>query len=240
MLSAIAASIVFAAAFVACERHATNPLVDFDLFRNRVLAGATVTQVLWGLGLNGVFFFTSLFLQDVLGLSPAGAGLAFIPLAMALIIVVVLVPRVVARVGAGVTAGSGMAAIALGLVLVSRVPAHASVLALLPGLLLVGGGSGLTPPLTTSVLDVFPSERAGLAAGIVSTAREVSGVFGIAVIGAILVAREHAELHLGASASSAFLAGYRTGLQVAAGLVLLGAVVAVATLPGRGARGEGA
>jgi MFS family permease len=203
------------------------------MFRNRVFAGGTVAQVLWGLGVNGVFFFTSIFLQDVLGLPAARAGLAFVPLALAVVATVPLVPVLSAALGAARVVAAGLLLVALGLLALTRVPAHAGLAAVLPGLILIGAGSGLTTTLTTAMLESFTPERSGIAAATVSAAREMSGVLGITVLGAIVVARETTVRHAGGGPASAFLSGYRVGLGVAAGLVVVGAVVAAATLPGR-------
>jgi EmrB/QacA subfamily drug resistance transporter len=233
VLVAAAVTPVAAVWFWISEQRAAHPLVELAMFRNRVFAGGTVAQVLWGLGVNGVFFFTSIFLQDVLGLPAARAGLAFVPLALAVVATVPLVPVLSAALGAARVVAAGLLLVALGLLALTRVPAHAGLAAVLPGLILIGAGSGLTTTLTTAMLESFTPERSGIAAATVSAAREMSGVLGITVLGAIVVARETTVRHAGGGPASAFLSGYRVGLGVAAGLVVVGAVVAAATLPGR-------
>jgi EmrB/QacA subfamily drug resistance transporter len=218
VLLGLGLAVLGALTFVLVERQAPAPMVDVALFANRVFSGGTATQVLWGLGINGVFFFTSLFLQDVLRLPPTTAGALFVPLAAALIIVVPVASLLAGRVGAARTVGLGMALIAAGLVGVSTVGRGDAASGLLPGLVLIGLGSALTTPLTSAVLEVVPEAKAGVAAAVISAAREVSGVLGIALIGAIV----------GTQAS--FASGYALGLWFSAALTLLGGLIALRTL----------
>ncbi|MBJ7520910.1 MAG: MFS transporter [Solirubrobacteraceae bacterium] len=229
IIVAFVVAVVAAVAFMMVESRARYPLVDMSLFRNRVFAGGTAAQVLWGLSINGAFFFTSLYLQDVLDLSPTQAGLVFVPLALTLVLGVAIAPRLVTAYGARMTVTGGMVVIAVGLlpivVLGSGLPQQ------ILGFVIVGFGSGLTTPLTSAILGVMPEDRAGLGSAVVAVAREISGVLGIAVIGAILSARQASALAEGSPAASAFLDGHQIGLVSAAVLVLIGAAVCAATLP---------
>lgn len=221
--------VVAGLAFMAVESRARFPLVDVSLFRNRVFAGGTAAQVLWGLAINGVFFFTSLYIQDVLALSPTQAGLVFVPLAVFLVVGVAIAPRVVTLFGANVTVAAGMVTIAIGLLPI--VVLGSGVEQQLLGCAVVGLGSGLTTPLTSAILGVMPEDRAGIGSAVVAVAREISGVLGIALIGAILAARQATALAEGSPPADAFLDGHVTGLIGAAVLVLAGAVVSAVTLP---------
>lgn len=229
IIAAFVVAVGAAIAFLMVERQARFPLVDMSLFRNRVFSGGTAAQVLWGLAINGVFFFTSLYLQDVLGLSPTQAGLVFVPLALALVVGVAIAPRLVTAYGPRTTVAGGMVIIAVGLLPI--VVLGSGVWQQVVACLIVGLGSGLTTPLTSAILGVLPEDRAGLGSAVVAVAREISGVLGIAVIGAILAARQASALASGSSESAAFLDGHRTGLIGAAVLVLIGAAVCAATLP---------
>jgi EmrB/QacA subfamily drug resistance transporter len=230
ILGSLAVAAVAALAFVLVERRAAAPMVDIRLFANRVVSGGTASQVLWGLGINGVFFFTSLFLQDSLGLAPTKSGLMFVPLAVLLVLFVPVAPLLVRFIGVHWTVSSGMAMIAAGLVWVSTVHRGESASGLLVGLSLIGIGSALTTPLTSSVLEVVPESRAGMASSVISVAREISGVFGIALVGAVVAVRESAALRAGANPLDAFADGYALGLWGAAALVLLGGVISLITL----------
>ncbi|MBJ7328823.1 MAG: MFS transporter [Solirubrobacteraceae bacterium] len=231
IVGALVIAIAAGLTFTLCERRARHPLVDVDLFRNRVFAGGTVAQILWGLSINGVFFFTSLFLQDILALSPTQAGLVFVPLAVALVIGVAIAPRLVTAFGAHVTVAAGMVIVAIGLLPIAIRGHGAGVTEQVIGCAVVGLGSGLTTPLTSAILAVLPPDRTGIGSAVVAVAREVSGVLGIAVIGAILTAREAAALAEGSSPADAFLDGHIMGLIGAAILALVAAAVSAATLP---------
>lgn len=223
------------AAFLLVEARTFLPLVDLRLLRDRFLVGGAAAQVLWGIGVNGVFFFTALYLQHALAFSPVEAGLVFLPLAGALLLGTPFAERAARLVGAHRSITAGLALVAAGLLLVSRTGADASYAELQPGLLLIGVGSSLTTPLTVRSIDGVPATRTGMASGLVSAAREISGVFGIVLVGIVLTRTERDALRDGAVPRDAFLGGYDTGLRLAAGCVLLGAVVTAVTLrrPGR-------
>ncbi|WP_230205203.1 MFS transporter [Parafrankia elaeagni] len=230
ILTMLALAVAAAVLFVLVERVVPDPMVEMSLFRHPVFSGGTVAQVLWGLGINGVFFFTSLFLQDVLGFSPTRAGMAFVPVAVLLVLTVPVAAKLSATAGAHWTVAGGLAVVAVGLVLVSRAGVGSDFLDLLPGLACIGAGSALTTPLTERMLAVTAGGQAGTASAVVSAAREVSGVFGIALTGAILLTRQESALAAGAVPADAFVSGYALALQVAAGLVALGAAVSLVSL----------
>jgi hypothetical protein len=119
-----------------------------------------------------------------------------------------------------------MLLMAAGIASVSLLGADADFAALMPIFAVIGIGGGLTVPLTASVLDAMPRAEAGVASGIFNASREVSGLLGITVVGAVLTARQSSLLTAGDSPLDAFLGGYQAGLLLAAGLVTLGAVAA--------------
>lgn len=225
---------VAAGVFVVVEVRAERPLVDLRLLRDRFLSGGVLAQMLWGVGVNGVFFFTALYLQRVLGFSPTGAGLAFLPLAGALLLCTPLSERAARILGAHVSIAAGLGLVALGLLYVSGTGLRAGYWDVQPGLLLIGAGSALTTPLTVRSLIRVPEGRTGMATGLLSAAREVSGVFGVVLVGVVLTRREASELRAGAEPRRAFLEGYDLGLRLAACCVLAGALVTLLNLHRRG------
>jgi len=232
ILACFAASAAAMAGFVAVELRADEPMVDVALFADRVFTGGIVAIVMWGFGLFGIYFFTSLYLQDVLGFSSTVAGAAFVPMALLMAVGAIVSQRVSAAIGAHRAVGLAMALMAVGIGSVSLLGQDASYLALMPSFALIGIGGGLSVPLTDLVLGAMPTERAGVASGIFNAAREVSGLLGITVIGAILTARQGAVLRAGHTPVDAFLSGYRLGLLVAAALVTAGGVAAFVGLRG--------
>jgi hypothetical protein len=187
---------------------------------------------LWAFGVFGIYFFTAIYLQNALGFSPTAAGAGFVPMALVIAVVATLAPRVEARFGAGPTVATGLALMAIAIAGLSTVGQGSSYPDLLPWFLLYGLGGGLLIPLTNVVISVLPPARAGVAAGILNASREVFGLLGITILGAILSARENAVtgpvLHR-------FLEGYQFALLVAALLVAVGVPVSLLTL-GRRAR----
>jgi len=125
-----------------------------------------------------------------------------------------------------------MLLMAIGIGSVSLLGRDASFLQLMPSFAIIGIGGGLSVPLTAMILGAMPVEQAGVASGIFNAAREVAGLLGITVIGAILTARQSAAVHAGKAPLDAFLSGYRAGLLVAALLVAAGGIAAWVALRG--------
>ncbi|MET3803893.1 EmrB/QacA subfamily drug resistance transporter [Nakamurella sp. UYEF19] len=236
ILACFAVAVALGLAFVAVERRSRQPMVEVALFRERVFSGGLIALMMWAFGLFGIYFFTSLYLQNVLGFSPTKAGLAFLPMALLMAVGAVISEQVSRRLGAHRVVAFAMVLMALGIASVSLLSAGASFLDLMPSFAVIGIGGGLTVPLTASVLDAMPREEAGVASGIFNASREVAGLLGITVIGAILAARQSSLLTGGSAPVDAFLSGYRAGILVAAALVAAGAVAAYVGLRPAGSR----
>jgi EmrB/QacA subfamily drug resistance transporter len=231
ILGAFALAAVAVAAFLAIEARSASPMVDLTMFRSREFSGGTGTMMIWAFGILGIYFFTSLYLQQTLGFSPVKAGLAFVPMALCVAVFATIAPRVQARAGAHRTVAFGMLLMVVGLVLFARLGLNVSYAALLPGFMLFGAGAGLmNVPLTNAVMQATPMARAGIASALLNASREVAGLLGITVIGAILNTRRAAALRSGADPVHAFLDGYHTGLLVTIALMAAGVVVSYLTL----------
>ena len=222
-------------AFVQIERRSRQPMVAMSLFTDRVFTGGLIALMMWAFGLFGIYFFTSLYLQSVLGFSPTKAGLAFVPMALLMAGGAVVSEVVARRTGAYRSTAAGMVLMAAGIASVSLLGKDASFLSLMPSFAVIGIGGGLTIPLTATVLGTMPLGQAGVASAVFNASREVAGLLGITIIGAILTARQSSALATGHSATSSFLTGYRSGLLVAAVLVAFGGLAAWVSL--RGAHG---
>jgi len=218
------------------ELRVDEPMLDLSLFRHRTFAGGNVVLVLTGFGLFGVFFFLSLYLQGILGLSAVQGGLAFVPLAVVLIVASPASAKLAERFGAAHVVATGMLVFGLGLYLISRVGVDSGYLDVLPGLLVAALGSALTTPLTTAIISSVPLDKAGIASGALNTSRELAGSLGIAVLGAILAARESSALQAGATPPAAFVGGYTLALTISASVMVGGAVVALFALRNRSER----
>jgi EmrB/QacA subfamily drug resistance transporter len=215
-----------ALAFVLVERRSAEPMVDVRLFTERAFTGGIVAVMMWAFGLFGIYFFTSLYLQGVLGFSPTKAGAAFVPMALLMAGGAIVSDRVAARVGAHRSTGVAMLLMAIGIASVAFLGRDASFLSLMPSFAVIGVGGGLTMQLTASVLGAMPTNQAGIASAVFNAAREVAGLLGITVIGAVLASRQGAALAAGHAPTDAFLTGYRTGLVLAAVLVAAGGAAA--------------
>jgi EmrB/QacA subfamily drug resistance transporter len=221
-----AVAAVAAATFAFIESRSQYPMVSMRLFRSRVFGGGTTVMMLWAFGIFGIYFFTSIYLQTILGFSATKAGLAFVPMAICMAIFASLAPQIAPRLSAHRTVALGMVAMTAGLYLFARLGGSATFGSLMPGLLMFGAGAGLmNVPLTNAVLHSMPPERSGVASALFNASREVAGLLGITIIGAVLRTRESAALQHGASARGAYLTGYHDGLLVTVALLACGALI---------------
>jgi EmrB/QacA subfamily drug resistance transporter len=231
ILGAFGLAAAATAVFLVIEGRVRQPMVQTAVFRARELSGGTVVMMIWAFGVLGIYFFTSLYLQGILGFSPTKAGLAFVPMALFVVLASTVAARVTSLIGGHRTVAAGVLLMVVGLLLFARLGAGASFAALMPGFAVFGIGIGLmNVPLTTAVLDGLPSEHAGIASALLNNSREVAGLLGITVIGAVLRAQQGISLHSGASAPQAFLDGYHAGLWVTIGLLAAGVVVSYVSL----------
>jgi predicted MFS family arabinose efflux permease len=231
ILGSFALAAVAAAAFGVIEARTKNPMVELAMFRRREFSGGTSTMMIWAFGILGIYFFTSLYLQETLGFSPTKAGLAFVPMALCVAVFAAIAPRVEAFAGAHRTVAAGMLLMVVGLVLFARLGLRVSYDSLLPGFMLFGAGAGLmNVPLTNAVMQATPAARSGVASALLNASREVAGLLGITVIGAVLRTRQSAALRAGAGPVHAFVDGYHTGLLVTIALLAVGVAVSYVTL----------
>jgi len=235
ILGAFALAAAAAGIFLAIEVRSAHPMVDLKMFRSREFSGGTGTMMIWAFGILGIYFFTSLYLQQTLGFSPVEAGLAFVPMALCVAVFAGIAPRIEARAGAHRTVAAGMLLMVIGLVLFARLGLNVSYASLLPGFMLFGAGAGLmNVPLTNATMAATPTSVAGVASALLNASREVAGLLGITIIGAVLRTAQGASARGGADPVHAFLDGYHTGLFVTIGLMAAGVVVSYLTLRPRG------
>jgi EmrB/QacA subfamily drug resistance transporter len=229
-------------AFLARQATAARPLLPLRIFRSRNLSGANLVQALMVAGMLGMFFLGSLYLQRVLGYDAQQIGLAFLPVALGIgALSLGLSARLTTRFGARTVLLPGLVLVAVGLVLFSRVPGHASYLVdLLPVMLLLGVGAGLAfPALMTLAMSGATAEDSGLASGLVNTTQQVGAAFGLAVLATVSTARTGHLLAAGRAGDAALTGGYHLAFGIGAALVVAALVVAVLVLrPGPGVRPE--
>ena len=232
-----ALALALLASFVAIERRSPAPLVRLELFRLRSLATANGVFLLVVGGLFAMFFFASLYLQNVLGYSALTTGLAFLPVTAGIMIGATLAQQLIARIGVRPVMVTGMAVAAAGLgVLAATTAVGGSYLGVLGGLLPMSIGMGATfVPMTLVATTNVEADDAGLASGIFNTSQQVGGALGLAILSTL--ASDRTARFLGdlggaptaAQQQQALVEGFQLAFVVAAALIAVGAVL-VATL----------
>jgi EmrB/QacA subfamily drug resistance transporter len=222
-------SAVSLAGFVLLERHQRSPMLDLSLFRNPTFAGANVVAMLVTLAMFGVFFFMSIYMQNVLGYSATKTGAAFLPMTILIILIAPIAGKSSDRIGSRALMTSGMLCLAASLAIFSRLGLDSTFWDFFPGLVVGGFGMALVmTPMTAAALGSVPVEKSGVGSGVLNTFRQVGGALGIAVMGAIVAS--HVDLESGRPDPSSFIDGFQAALQVSVGFALIGAVVAFTTI----------
>jgi EmrB/QacA subfamily drug resistance transporter len=234
-LALIAAGLVLLAGFVLIEgRFARAPLMPLRIYRSRTLSAANIVVLLVGAASFGMWFFVSLYLQQVLGYSPIRAGLAFLPMSLTIAVFSTVASRFVIRLGAKPMLVAGMVFLTVGLALFGQISPTGTYLSdvIAPSLLVAAGiGLSFVPATICAVAGVAPAE-AGLASGLVNTARLFGGALGLAILAALATSRtDHQLSHAGASMHAALTSGFQLAFLVSAGFTLLGGLVAAFGLP---------
>jgi EmrB/QacA subfamily drug resistance transporter len=236
-LALIAAGVVLLLVFLGIEgRLAKAPLMPLRIYSSRTLSAANLVVLLVGGATFGMWFFVSLYLQQVLGYSPIKAGLAFLPMTLCIVAGSTLASRAVTRIGAKPLLIAGMIALTVGLLLFTGVTVSGGYVSeiLAPSLLVaIGIGLSFVPATICAVAGVAPQE-AGLASGLVNTSRLVGGALGLAILAALAAARTSSALHHSLSVQAMHVAltdGFQLAFAVAAGFALVGGLVAVFGLP---------
>ena len=213
------------AVFAGVERRARRPLVPAGIWQvSSLVSSATVMLGTTGI-LVGTFFLNSLLLQNVLGASALETGLAFLPLVVVIGIAAHIGPRLLTRVGARIVVVGGLALIAVGDLLLTRAPANAAYATdLLPGFLLLGFGVGLTfVAVSVTAMSEIHAERAGFAAGLMTTAHELGAALGVAIFSAVALGS--------GAAGTGFVHGYGKGALAGALIAVVLALIAVVAVP---------
>ena len=238
VIGILAASAVLHAAFVVIEHRSKEPLLRLGIFRIRSLRSANVVMLLVASGLFAMFFFNTLYVQNVLGYSALEAGLAFVPFTAGIIVGSVLSQSLIPRLGARDVPVIGLVLGVLGMLAFLRLEPGGSYLTdLLPGILLASVGMGLVfVPVTLIATSGLPPSDAGLASGIFNTSQQVGGALGLAVLSTLATSATSDELaSLGrqpteAETASALVQGFHVAYLASAIVLAVAAVVLRLTL----------
>ena len=234
----IAASLILLAGFVAIEQRSAHPLIRLSIFRVKTLTVADTVLLLVASGLFGMFFFASLYVQEILGYSPLRAGLAFLPVTGGIVVGAGIAQQLIRRIGVRNVAVFGIGLATVGLVILAGIPVHGTYAAdLLPGLLPMSIGMGLTfVPITLMATGGVGENDAGLASGLFNTAQQVGGSLGLAILSTLAATRTTdllSGLHgqaLFAASTAAKVSGYRVAFVAAAIMLGAGALLLAATI----------
>src|SRR6266508_249962 len=190
VLTLFALAAVFLAAFVLLERHQRIPILDLSLFRNPTFSGANTVMFLVGLAMFGIFFYNSLFLQNILRYGAIKTGATFLPMTVLIIFVAPVAGKLADHLGPRWLMGAGMTLLTGSLLLFATLDAQSSWWDILPGLLVGGFGMAIVmAPTTAAAMGSVPVDKAGVGSAVINSMRQVGGSIGIAVMGAIVATR---------------------------------------------------
>ncbi|MCD6014242.1 MAG: transporter [Solirubrobacterales bacterium] len=239
-LGLLAGSLALLGAFVAIERRSAAPLVPFRIFRLRTLTGANVVGILTGASLFSMFFFISLYMQNVLGYSAIKAGLSYLPLAGTIILAAGAASGLVTKVGFKPILVAGMGLIAAGLFWFGQISPDGGFAAdiLGPSLLAAVGLGFAFVPQTIAAVSGVKEREAGLASGLINTSQQVGGALGLAVLATVAFPQiEDAAVEAGGPPTAAMLTdGYADAFTVGAGIAVVGVIAALTLIRSRDSR----
>jgi EmrB/QacA subfamily drug resistance transporter len=225
-------------AFVVIELRTSRPLVPFSIFKMRTLRGANVVGILTGMSLFSMFFLITLYLQQVLGLDALEAGLAYLPLAIAIILAAGIAGQLVTRLGYKPVVITGLLTVSAGLFWFTQISADGSyVVDVLGPSLLAGIGLGLTfVPVTIAAMTGTKREEAGLASGLINTSQQVGGALGLAILASIANTTTSDAFADGANQAVALTDGFSAAFLVGACFALVGAGLAAILISSKDSR----
>ncbi|MCY1708715.1 MFS transporter [Pannonibacter sp. SL95] len=216
IVTALLVAIISAAAFFAIEAKKPAPMLPLSLFKTRAFTIASVSGVLVNFAYYGLIFVFSLFFQWQMNLSPQMTGLAFLPMTVVLMVMNILAGRLITRLGARRLMILGQSVAAFGyLLLIPAVWTDAYAALIAPMLIAASGIALMVPTMTNLTLSSVEASRAGIASGVLNTARQIGGMLGVAVCGYLV--RDNTP--------AAFAAGMYLSLVSAAGLLLSGVLL---------------
>jgi EmrB/QacA subfamily drug resistance transporter len=237
-----AAALALIAVFIAVELRSQAPIVPFSFFRKRTISGINVVALLIAMALFSMFFFISLYMQQVLGYSAIKAGLSYLPLAGGIIVSAGIASGLVTKFGFKPILIVGLLLTAVGLVWFSQVEVGGTYLGdiLFPSIIAaVGLGFAFVPMTIAAVSGVEPHE-AGLASGLINTSQQIGGALGLAILASIANSRTDSLMEEAGGAAAALPNALTEGFQVAfivgAGFALLGALLAATLISSRASR----
>ena len=186
----LTAGLVLAVAFVIWEQRCSDPMLPLDFFKHRLFTVSDAVMLLVGFALFGAIFYGALFLQNIQGYSALQAGVRTLPWTLMILVVAPIAGRVNIRIGARLPSSCGMLLVGVGLVGLAHLDATSPYSAIWPYFMLCGVGTALAmPTLSATAMGAIPAVKAGVASGVLNTARQIGGALGIAVMTAVATGR---------------------------------------------------
>jgi EmrB/QacA subfamily drug resistance transporter len=233
IVAELTAAAVLLAAFLVIESRVKEPMLPLGLFRIKEFTGAQVAAFAISASFFAIFLYMTLYLQQILGLSPIKAGLVYLPATVLIFFVSGASASLLEKVSPGALIVVGLALVAVGLALGVLATATSSWAMLLPALMVGGLGTGLFNPAVSAVaLGSAPPEQSGLAAGVNDTFRQAGIAVGVALFGALIPG----SAALGQGSAESFVGGMHTALVVGAVMAAIGAVACIKLIPVRRTR----
>jgi EmrB/QacA subfamily drug resistance transporter len=228
-LAELAGALALLAAFVINEQRSKKPLLPLSIFRIRGLAAADATQLIAFAGFLAMFFFLTLYMQNVLGYSPIQTGSAYLPLTFGVGIAAGITSQLLPRTGTRPVIVAGSLIAAGGVYWLSHIPVHGSYLAdLLPGMMIMSIGLGAVfVAVTTAANAGVPADKAGLAAALLNASQQVGGALGLAIFSAIATSHTSHLLARHTPPADALTSGFHRALLASSLFLLAAAVVAL-------------
>jgi len=239
-LGLMAGALALLALFVAIERRSVAPLMRLSIFKVRTLTVADIVLLLVASGLFGMFFFASLYVQEILGYSPLRAGIAFLPVTGGIVVGAGISQQLIPRLGVRNVSIGGITLATIGMLVLTQLPVHGSYSAdLLPGLLPMSIGMGLTfVPITLLGTGGVAAADAGLASGLFNTAQQVGGSLGLAILSTVAASQTSSLLNGRVHPTPAMLvSGYHVAFLTAAVMLAAGVLIMALGLRNRHLRG---
>jgi predicted MFS family arabinose efflux permease len=235
-LAELSGALVLLAAFVVNELRTRNPLLPMSIFRVKGLAAADTTQLVAFAGLLSMFFFLTLYMQNVLGYSPIQAGAAYLPLTLGVIVSAGAGSQLVPRFGTRPVIAVGALLSSAGVYWLSRIPVDGSYVAdLLPGLMIASLGLGAAFVAILSAANAgVDADKSGLAAALLNASQQVGGALGLAIFTAIATSRTSDLIASHTSAPEALTSGFSRALLASSLFLLAASVLALRITNTRG------
>jgi predicted MFS family arabinose efflux permease len=237
-LGTLAAAFALIALFIVIERRTKSALVPLSIFRNRSLSVSNAVSLALGASIFSMFYFLSLYMQQVLGYSALKTGVGYLAIAGAIIVAAGGAQSLVAKFGVRFVMALGMALAAGGLIYFAQISPHGTYLGtLLPGFLLAGVGLGLSfVPVTIGAMSGVAHEEAGVASGLITTTQQIGGALGVAVLSTIAISATTRFIgthgHGAAATTNALNHGFSVAFWFGAAFAGIGCLIAIIGMTG--------